>query len=107
MKRWSKSVQDHMAKHSGLSGVGSSPRNWRPEWHRTPWWAFWRPAWRREKPGIFFGTTPEWEYQTHKQRAREFLKENFSDEEQLTRNVWAAKTPHYTTMGLGGKKAKI
>lgn len=71
------------AKPSGLgSSVANGNRayNTRPEWqwHRTPWWAVWRPAWRRLNPNTW-STTHSWEYQTTKQRARDFLKENFSD----------------------------
>lgn len=76
-----------MAKSSGLAGIGSL----RPEWHRTPWWAFWRPAWRRDKP-TYWNTTHSWEYQTHKKRARAILEERFDDSSPTTQQA-----PHNLT----------
>ena len=34
------------------------------EWERTPWWAFWRPAWRRWRLWYaYLGVSDEsWEY---------------------------------------------
>jgi hypothetical protein len=94
-------------KRSGLSGAGQGIRGtppwaWRQhQWHRKPWWIFWRPAWRQRNPATW-NTTHSWEYQTNKQRARAFLKENFSDG-----SPNAEQAHNYNSVGLVGKRAKI
>src|ERR1700676_2381833 len=71
----------HRGKHSGLAGQGAPQGGdwsygYRQKWHPTPRWAFWRPAWRRLDPGTW-NTTHSWEYQTHKQRARDVLEKSY------------------------------
>lgn len=48
----------------------------RPDWQRTPHWIFWRPAWRVQTAYINGRIT--WKYQTHKQRARAVLEQQFN-----------------------------
>lgn len=73
-----------MAKASSLGGSaagrGGVRDHWRtkePQWERTSRWMFWRPAWRTRKTDRYSNGVFGWEYQTHKQRAKQALAEQF------------------------------
>lgn len=51
-------------------------------WHHTPWWAIWRPTWRRQTGPHNWSVSGAWEYeyQTNGERAREVLQRSFDDD---------------------------
>lgn len=72
-----------MASHDYFSGSSPLAGSWnnaqqqaRPDWQRTPHWMFWRPAWRIQMAYINGRIT--WKYQTHRQRARAVLEQQFN-----------------------------
>lgn len=94
----------------GSAGVGQPETNSAPRWERTPWWKFWRPAWRLwvGAPNYSAGGA-RWEYQTHRQRARDALSkaygghsDNAGSEHGSQQGGWApAQAPRFNSGGYG------
>jgi len=82
----------------GLGAATQAPKS-KPKWERTPWW-HWRrllgQAWRLRDADSRLGFDIAYEYQTHGQRARNILEEQFNVRDEQQAPDWAHGNPSVT-----------
>lgn len=71
----------------GPQGYGRSsyPRDNSPVWERTPWWAIWRPKWRKSRfYAPYESDRGPYDYASDRELARIHLEERYGEKDQGT-----------------------